>query len=473
MTNISHEQARAYVLRGRDDLKATEQTALDEHLRACADCRAYADEIVVLQATVRGTLQRRWDAVRPAAEVAPTISARLSGRKIPQQVFSFAAGLAALVALVLLLQAFFTQQTQVKTAQSPLATLPARTATAAAPAPATVVNDAAVTRPTPTPPSGRDFYRLQRLTYTSAGAFRPAVSPDGQRIAYASERNGNWDIYVLNRSAGVELRLTDDALPDMAPAWSPDGTRIAYQHNVPSNAGSVLIDYMVMNADGSNKSVVSSGTPWRKNEAPQWSPTGDRLAFSGGDGIYVVTLDDRHETTIIKRTDQHVYASPAWVDGQHLVYVADGQVMSGDVTGNNQMVMQLTDPAQVVMAQPPYIVYVQQQGATMRINHTGLDEIPLTTWAVFPAGSIEHAALSPDGQLAAIQTDSEIVVVAAGLPPAWQQAPLFKINGNVASSDLLGVAWLPDSLRVCAGVGARRTTRFVSGTTESVHDRLR
>ena len=450
MMNLSHEQARAYALRGRDDLNAAEQAALVEHLRACADCRVYADDIGVLQAAVRRTLQRRWDAVRLAAEVAPTISARLPGRKFPQQVFSFAAGLAALVALVVVLRAFFTLQLQLKTVQSPLITLPASTITVTPPALNTLVartpvNDAAAIHPTPTLPGGTDFYRLQRLTYTPAGAFRPAVSPDGQRVAYASERNGNWDVYVLDRRTRIETRLTDDELPDMAPSWSPDGTRIAYQHNVPSADGPVLVDYMVMDANGSNKTSVFSGATWLKNEAPQWSPAGDRLAFSNGSEIVVAALSDRRDTLIVQSADRQTYACPVWFDNQHLLYLGDGQMMFTDLTGNGQAVLTLSDPVQVMMAASPYIAYVEQQDTTTRVSRTGLDEIPATTLAVFSASPIEQAALSPNGQLVAVQTDNEIVVVVADLPAVWQLAPLFRFSSNVTPSDLLSVAWLPDS----------------------------
>ena len=48
-------------------------------------------------------------------------------------------------------------------------------------------------------------------------------SPDGQKIAFASKRDGNWEIYVMNADGSGQQRLTRNAASDFAPAWSPDG----------------------------------------------------------------------------------------------------------------------------------------------------------------------------------------------------------------------------------------------------------
>lgn len=445
MSDLSHERIRAYLQLGRTSLTLNERLAVNEHLRVCAECRAYAADLSELQASLTETLHQRWDTAR-VPKFAPGVLARLQKSRLPQRMFSYAIGLGALVALILLLQAFFTTQLQLAT-QSPLATEPSPAGSTTPPPlmttalPATPFN----VRPTPTLPSGRDFFQVQRLTNTATGAFRPAVSPAGRRVAYASERDDNWDIYVLDLTTKVETRLTDDPQPDMAPSWSPDGTRIAYQHNVPAADGSVLVDYTVMDADGSNKRVVYPSAHWLKNAAPQWSPLGDRLVFSNGTALIAVSLDGLSDDLIIQSADEQPYEWPAWFDSQHPLYVGNGQMMFSDLEGNSQAVLVLPDPVQVMVAAPPYIVYLQQQGANIQVGRTSLDEIPAQTLAVFSANSLTHAALSPNGQFVAIQTETEVVVVAAGLPSSWQQAPLFRFSNNVPPSDLLSVSWLPDS----------------------------
>jgi TolB protein len=47
----------------------------------------------------------------------------------------------------------------------------------------------------------------------------PAWSPNGQRIAYHSNRDGNFEIYVMNADGSDETRLTDHPNPDFGPRW--------------------------------------------------------------------------------------------------------------------------------------------------------------------------------------------------------------------------------------------------------------
>jgi hypothetical protein len=58
----------------------------------------------------------------------------------------------------------------------------------------------------------------------------PAAAPAGGSLAFMSDRNGNWDIYLLDtRAPGDEpLRLTDDAAREGLPTWSPDGQWLAF-----------------------------------------------------------------------------------------------------------------------------------------------------------------------------------------------------------------------------------------------------
>jgi TolB protein len=57
---------------------------------------------------------------------------------------------------------------------------------------------------------------------------RPAWSPDGRRIAFASARDGNSEIYVMNADGSSPVRLTEHPEQDDFPAWSRDGRRLAF-----------------------------------------------------------------------------------------------------------------------------------------------------------------------------------------------------------------------------------------------------
>jgi Tol biopolymer transport system component len=60
----------------------------------------------------------------------------------------------------------------------------------------------------------------------------PAVSPDGQQIAYTSRQGDNWDVYRVGIKGGQPTRLTTQPGKDGIPTWSPDGAWIAYASEV-------------------------------------------------------------------------------------------------------------------------------------------------------------------------------------------------------------------------------------------------
>lgn len=69
---------------------------------------------------------------------------------------------------------------------------------------------------------------VTRLTDDPAQDVMPAVSPDGQYVAFCSDRNGSWDIFVMPIDGGKAVQLTSDGAHDLHPSWSPDGTRLAF-----------------------------------------------------------------------------------------------------------------------------------------------------------------------------------------------------------------------------------------------------
>ena len=68
-----------------------------------------------------------------------------------------------------------------------------------------------------------------RLTFDEGLQTDPAFSPDGRSIAYASDRAGNFDIWVQALDGSQPRQLTHSPSPDTQPAWSPDGTRIVFR----------------------------------------------------------------------------------------------------------------------------------------------------------------------------------------------------------------------------------------------------
>jgi len=103
----------------------------------------------------------------------------------------------------------------------------------------------------------------------------PAGDPPqgGDRIAFASNQDGNFEIYVMNSDGSGTTRLTDHPEIDMSPAWSPEGSRIAF---VSSRGGSLSI--YLMNADGSGVSQLTNDKG--DDHFPAWSPDGKQIVFA-------------------------------------------------------------------------------------------------------------------------------------------------------------------------------------------------
>ncbi len=114
---------------------------------------------------------------------------------------------------------------------------------------------------------------LTRLTDNSAGDWLPDWSPDGRKIAFASNRDGGNEIYAMNADGSGVARLTNTSGGGSgSPSWSPDGRKIAF---VSDRNGSSEI--YVMDADGSNIARVTNNSI---NEGkPSWSRDGRRLTF--------------------------------------------------------------------------------------------------------------------------------------------------------------------------------------------------
>jgi len=119
--------------------------------------------------------------------------------------------------------------------------------------------------------NGQFYIRLDDLLYHSMedsgsalGEF-PMWSPDGTKIAFHSDRDGNLEIYVINADGSGFTRLTNNEAEDNYPTWSPDGEEIVFHSDRDGNN-----EIYVINADGTNLGNLTNNPA--NDTTPSWTP---------------------------------------------------------------------------------------------------------------------------------------------------------------------------------------------------------
>jgi RNA polymerase sigma factor (sigma-70 family) len=163
----------------------------------------------------------------------------------------------------------------------------------------------------------------------AAGDERPVWSPDGNKIMFTSQRDGETGIYVVDADGKNLRRLTENnRLSQTEPAWSPDGKKIAFRRQQFSKD-----DICVMNADGSDVKNLTAARDFVYNGHPAWSPDGRRILFCssrdyvpvpGGTNtsncyLYVMDADGGNVTKLTKVSTAADQLLPAWSpDGKRI-----------------------------------------------------------------------------------------------------------------------------------------------------------
>jgi len=255
---------------------------------------------------------------------------------------------------------------------------------------------------------------LANLTNNPARDSAPSWSPDGSRIAFISERDGNEEIYLMNADGSRVTNLTGNPARD-GPyfAWSPDGTRIAFTRSVDAPPDN---DIFVMSADGSGQTRLTNDGNFKRPVA--WSPDGLHIAFTsvrseleGGQKtlsyeVYAVNPDGSGLTILSRQ----LYDTEEW--GASFAYSPDGSFIA--VQGVRQRTSDI------------YILNAGGSASTNLTNGSPLGKNP--TW-------------SPDGDRIAFDSFSGDIYVMRSDGSALTNLT------NTVSIDLLP-AWSPEGSKI-------------------------
>jgi Tol biopolymer transport system component/DNA-binding winged helix-turn-helix (wHTH) protein len=110
---------------------------------------------------------------------------------------------------------------------------------------------------------------LRQFTYDAGLQLDPTWAPDGRRVAYASDREGNSDIWIQSTADPTPIQLTKSSAADWQPHWSPDGKTIVFRSE--RDGGGLY----VISVDGGEERRLSSF-----GFRPEWSPDGSRVLFT-------------------------------------------------------------------------------------------------------------------------------------------------------------------------------------------------
>lgn len=154
---------------------------------------------------------------------------------------------------------------------------------------------------------------------TTAQDYAPAVTYDGRNVIFARILPTGTDLYSVPLTGGTPQRLTNSrGKASGSPSPSPDGLRIAFASD---RAGSQ--DLYVADADGSNPELLTSGGVGERNwrDSPDWSPDGRFVAYQSGvaPSFQIMTVNVRDQTTkFVTSSGKNI--EPSWApDSRHLV----------------------------------------------------------------------------------------------------------------------------------------------------------
>ncbi len=241
---------------------------------------------------------------------------------------------------------------------------------------------------------------IRQLTNTSAANFRPAWSADGKSIAFQSNRDGPYHIYVMDADGGNVRQLTSGDIDDRHPAWSPDGRSIAVDSGSAARREIWTID--VASRARTQITRLDAVT-----SLPSWRPDGKRISFylyrSGEMDLWTIAPDGggaaRMTTSLAAESrNQCTFAchAAAWSPNGAKIALADGDsarvlVMSA-IAGSAPAAISPEDE------RSHFPVYLSDGRIVYVTEHISLQQAYTDLWAIDPDRTTERSEIARNVQ---------------------------------------------------------------------------
>jgi tricorn protease len=312
--------------------------------------------------------------------------------------------------------------------------------------------------------------RTERITSTPAVESNPQISPDGQTIAFSSNRSGNTSVYTVSIKGGNPMRLTWHPSAAIVRAWSPDGNNILYSTS--RDSAPTRIDYLwsvsakggaskkITEQWGTDGSYAPDGTQMVIDRVSRWES--EFRGYRGGQNtpLVILNLKDWSETLIPNNKTIDIH--PLWL-GDTIYFLSDRDGISNIWSFNpvSSALQQLTSfkgadikwldgsGNKLVYEREGYLhLFNLENKQSTRLNITVVGDFP---WAESKwedvSKSARNAALSATGKRIILEARGEIFTIPVEngdarnitqSSEAADRAPIWSPNGDK-------IAWFSDA----------------------------
>lgn len=164
------------------------------------------------------------------------------------------------------------------------------------------------------------------LNLANAAITSLTFSPTGEQLVYASDVDGDTELYLYDLNGNTTIQLTDNTIADDFPTWSPDGRQLVFSTNR-DTLDRRKLNFYIFGSNLSDGSVAVLSDSRGDHSMAQWSPDGTELVYTSTStlGVSVILIDSggisERDLTLVTPEDD---MGPTWSpDGEYIFYLSE------------------------------------------------------------------------------------------------------------------------------------------------------